>query len=394
MTEKKKKYKDQAKMLDELRESEEKYRTLIETANDAIFLADTETGTIIDANYKAAELLGKPLNKIIGIHQSELHPKDEKEKYREMFKKDAKGGERFINIAEVMHSDGLRIPVQISANVLTLKGRRVLQGIFRDISEFKAIENSLKEDKNGLISGLSEKTAKLRKALKDLDDAKRLSDIGTLASTIAHELRNPLGVMQTALFNLRKKNRQPELEINLKSIEKKIAESNNIIKDLLSYSHVKVPQYKEVPILQLVKECIKNSKLIHPGTNVSIKLNHNCNNNSLLDADPLHMTQLIGNILNNSYAAFPDNDGEIKIDVGCNGVKNTLTIRIMDNGIGIDKKDLSKICEPFFTNRAKGIGLGLTVCRQVVGLHGGTLNIDSNKDIGTTVEVVLPLKKR
>lgn len=130
---------------DNLRKSEEKYRTLIETANDAIFLADAETGVILDVNAKAGELLGLPVEDIIGQHQHHLHPKEEALKYRGIFKDAVKKGGGNYNDLAVVRRDGSMIPVDISASVTEIGGRKVIQGIFRDIRERKRAETTIKE---------------------------------------------------------------------------------------------------------------------------------------------------------------------------------------------------------------------------------------------------------
>lgn len=127
-----------------LRENEEKYRKLIELANDAIFIADAETGILIDANRKAAELIGKPVDEIVGMHQSELHPSEEAERYKQIFMEAVKTGKVITEDLLVVRKDGTRVPVEISANITEVAGQRVAQGIFRDITERKAAEERLR----------------------------------------------------------------------------------------------------------------------------------------------------------------------------------------------------------------------------------------------------------
>ncbi|NIS75961.1 MAG: PAS domain S-box protein [Deltaproteobacteria bacterium] len=130
---------------DNLRKSEEKYRALIETANDAIILADAETGVILDVNAKAGELLGLPVEDIIGQCQHRLHPEEEVLKYRGIFKDAVKSGGGNYNNLAVTRRDGSRVPVDISASVTEIGGRKVMQGIFRDIRERKRAETTIKE---------------------------------------------------------------------------------------------------------------------------------------------------------------------------------------------------------------------------------------------------------
>ncbi len=132
-------------MEEALRESEEKYRRLIETANDAIFIADAETGIILDVNKKAEELLDMPAEKIVGMHQTQLHPKEEAKRYGKIFLDHIQSGKAILGDLFVCHKDGHKIPVEVSASVTELMGQKVIQGIFRDITERKWAEEALRE---------------------------------------------------------------------------------------------------------------------------------------------------------------------------------------------------------------------------------------------------------
>jgi PAS domain S-box-containing protein len=117
----------------------------MEMANDAIFIADVETGRLIEANRKAAEMIGVSVHEINGMHQSELHPREEGEKYRELFSRAISDGYASYADLFVVNREGKRIPVDISANVTEVKGNKVIQGIFKDISERKKAEEAIKE---------------------------------------------------------------------------------------------------------------------------------------------------------------------------------------------------------------------------------------------------------
>ena len=128
-----------------LRESEVQYRTLFEGSPDAIFLADPESGKIIDANKAASKLLQKSIDEIIGLHQTQLHPPRIYDYSLSTFEEHAGKSEisRFETI--ILRSDGGEVPVEVSAEPITIKGKTVLQGIFRDITERKTAEKELKE---------------------------------------------------------------------------------------------------------------------------------------------------------------------------------------------------------------------------------------------------------
>jgi len=120
------------------------YRILFEEANDGIFLADVETGRLLDANPRACELIGRTRDAIRGMHHLELHPREERERYRAIFEHRAEAG-RGIDRAEVVHRDGTRIPVEISAARTMLGDRPVLIGIFRDLRPRHELEQKLHE---------------------------------------------------------------------------------------------------------------------------------------------------------------------------------------------------------------------------------------------------------
>lgn len=120
-----------------LRESEEKYRLLVETANDAIFVADTETGRIIEANKRAEHMLGLPAEEIVGLPQMELHPPEEAERYAEIFREYVGKGTGIVGDIYAWNRAGANVPIEISSSVMELGGRRLILGIFRDVSERK-----------------------------------------------------------------------------------------------------------------------------------------------------------------------------------------------------------------------------------------------------------------
>lgn len=133
----------------ELEDTRQKYRELIDAAPDAIFVADTDTGEILEANDAAAGLVGRPRSELVGMHQSTLHPDDERERYRRLCDRYREEGESVLSCVDdeplsVETADGDQVPVEISARVVELDDRTLLQGHFRDVSDRRDQERKLR----------------------------------------------------------------------------------------------------------------------------------------------------------------------------------------------------------------------------------------------------------
>jgi PAS domain S-box-containing protein len=124
-----------------LRESEEKYHSLMETANDAVFIIDGDTGIILDTNKRASGLLGLPRDAIIGMHQQDIHPVEHADRCREILEASAKKDGVIAGDLCVFHREGRNIPVEVSGTTVERGHRRYLQLFFRDISLRKAAED-------------------------------------------------------------------------------------------------------------------------------------------------------------------------------------------------------------------------------------------------------------
>jgi PAS domain S-box-containing protein len=260
----------------------------------------------------------------------------------------------------------------------------------RDITEQKESEAILRQDREAFESLVKSKTEELLRVQKELVDSQHLSEIGALAATIAHELRNPLAAIRTAVYNIRRKTQETRLNSHLDNIDKKVLESDQIINNLLSYSRIKTPQLERVDIHALLDECIKAGADRFVKYSVTVRKKCTCGKGDFIRADPLHMKELFNNILNNAYEALDHKKGAIAIQADYVRGKD-FTVSFADNGVGISPENMKRISSPFFTTKSKGTGLGLTVCYQLVSLHNGTIDIKSELGKGTTVTVTLPV---
>jgi PAS domain S-box-containing protein len=244
-----------------------------------------------------------------------------------------------------------------------------------------------------LINVTKRKTAEddLLDMQNKLNETKRLSDVGTLAATVAHELRNPLAAIKMAAYNIKRKAQNPMLDKHIANIEVKLSESEQIIDNLLFFSRLKMPKLDIINIYPILEDII--SSVIERFSSSGVLINKNIDSlkDVLIEADEVQMKELFINLINNAADALTNHTGSITIE----GEKkdNAAIVHIKDNGSGIETDDLDRVFDPFFTTKAKGTGLGLSVCNQIVHLHGGSITIESKKNIGTTVRVQLPLRQ-
>jgi PAS domain S-box-containing protein len=259
-----------------------------------------------------------------------------------------------------------------------------------DITELKEAEEITRRDKETLEQLVAQRSEELMEAHRKLAEAKRLSDIGTLAATVAHELRNPLGVIQAALCNIRRKSENAALDRHLGNIEKKISESNLIISNLLRYSRIRRPRLERVNLFDLVRESLESAASRFPDQKAAVVTDTEPIREQAVEVDVVQIKEVLDNILNNAYQAISDSGGRIEV-AGRIEPGQAVLLSVKDNGAGIAREDLERIFEPFFTKKSRGTGLGLTICRELVKLHGGTVLVASEQGLGTTVTVSLPL---
>ncbi len=220
---------------------------------------------------------------------------------------------------------------------------------------------------------------------------KRICAMGMLAAAAAHELRNPLGVIKAAVYNIRKKSGGPELEPHIKTIEKEISDSMGIINNMLTYSKIRFPRYSRFSLYDLLDECAANAVKRFDGAGVKFKKDTAGIREDVIEADNLQLKEVFVNILNNGFQAVRGKNPRVALYAGKNN--GFFEIEIKDNGVGIEKSRMELIFTPFFTSKAKGTGLGLPLCRDIVNLHNGSIEVKSRKNSGSTFTVILPEKR-
>lgn len=365
-----------AKKTKELKKSEERYRSLIENANDIIFTVDRD-GNITSINLSGYSFFKRHKEDIIGVNLGDL-----------CFNEDSAALQLKV-IEEVFDSqisDQITYPVNIygeehwlSTNFSPLFSDTgmpfAVLGISRDISLIKKKE---KEDQ--------------------MYHAEKLASIGTLAAGVAHEINNPLAVILgfTDLL-LEKEAADSEKYDVLKTIEKQAVNAKRVVQNLLSFA--RYSEYKEEDIdinksLETVLAVVKNILLVN-----KISLNQQLQEDlPRVKADAGEIEQVFLNIINNAIHAM-QGGGILKVVTEFK--EGAVKINFSDTGTGIKKEHRTKIFDPLFTTKkvGEGTGLGLSVSYGIITKYGGTITFETktaekSSNTGTTFIITLPAIKQ
>jgi len=279
---------------------------------------------------------------------------------------------------------------------------KMLQSIEDEYNEIED-QNILLEEKNDINKKLLERTEKFNDALeekieevkhdlvnkqKELIEAERMAAIGEMATTIAHEVRNPLSGIAVAMENLKKRVTTDEKLEMINEIISEISRLDRIIIELFQLAKPRDIKLVEGDPNELVEKVIELAKPQIRSKSITLEKNLALPTRTiLLDFEQIH--QVLVNLLLNAINAITDNDGRITITTKYEN--NNLIFEISDTGQGIEKKHLQKIFEPFFSTKEEGSGLGLAISLRIIQAHNGTITVKSNHNKGSVFTVTLPL---
>ncbi|MBF0343161.1 MAG: PAS domain S-box protein [Nitrospirae bacterium] len=349
----------------ELGRSERRFRNIFDTSPDAMFIAEIDTGIIVDANPAATRLLLRKKDEIVGIHQSLLHPTPT-EDYSQHCLWGPKGGMLSAPLEnKVVRSDGSIVWVEIIAELIQLDNKDCILGVFRDITIRKKMEEHIIKNE-------------------------KMVSFDRLATRIAHEINNPLTSasmkIQTLKSKVKKINIHGTLYSKLRSIELGMERVSKLTKELMLVSRIQDTELLSVNL----NDAINGAIIVLEDKLRGITLHLDLAEYASVMGDPIKIEQVFINIIDNSIYALPDK-GDIFIRTF---VQDAMVIvEVTDNGVGIKEENLKNIFDPFFTTRriGEGTGLGLSICYGVIAQHGGTIDIISALGKGTSVIIKIPV---
>lgn len=354
-----------------LKESQEKYSELFQRSNDAIFIHDSD-GIILDVNQKALELFGYSRNEMLSLRIADLHPRKSHQDSRKAFHEVTTQGFHNFEIA-FLKKNGSEFPAEVSSSLFEIGGRRIIQGIVRDVTERKKIEQQL-----------------VRSA--------KLASLGVLAGGIAHQINNPLGTMlfaSSALKNLLEKHDELDEQTREKSLayldalEGQIERSRDVVAGLLAFAQTKRSEIQSFDVNLVVHKALDFLvDQMHPeGIELEVLLDPYLPN---AWAEPVALEEVIINVAQNSFEAMKDS-GKLTV-VGKSTASGTIRIVLSDTGPGIPEDIREEIFEPLYTTKysERGSGLGLSISAMLLERFGGRIWLEDTDEKGATFVIEIP----
>jgi PAS domain S-box-containing protein len=383
-------------------------RILIDQSRDGIVVLD-ENGKVYEANQKFAEMLGYSSEEARQLYVFDWEFLFPREQVLEMVRTVDEAGDHF----ETQHrrKDGSTYNVDISTNGAIVEGQKLVFCVCRDITERKIMEKQLQEKNEELDAQNEELKAteeelrasndelqaahdKLLETQEQLIRSEKLAAIGQLASGVGHELRNPLGAIKNAGFYIRRRvantdlpNTEPRVIEFLDIIEEEVNSANKVITDLLGFSRVAKPTVAPANIAGIIEDALKYTPVPE---NVTLVKDIN-NNLPMAMVDGEQIKQVFLNIALNALQAMAEKGGRLEIRATDKG--KFVEVEFIDTGSGIPDSIKNKIFDPLFTTKAKGVGLGLSVCKTIIERHEGDIKVKSRVGKGTTFTLSLPTEK-
>jgi PAS domain S-box-containing protein len=344
-----------------LDESEQKYKKLFEEANDAILLIDADTGYILDANRKAEQLLGRTIEEIIGLHYTRLNvPEMTAITNVEPEIKNVLDFE-----TEITRKDGVAVPVHLNTSVLTLQGKKLIQGIFKDITERKLAEIQLLDYQKELRALASELSLAEERERRHI--ATEVHD--NITQTLA-VCSMKLGALMVSAEN--DDRRRDVSEINT-LIKKMIKETRELTFELSS------PLLYEIGLEAAIEQLMEQ---LQEQYSIQFSFTHDGESNSIGNDVRVFLFQSIRELLMNTIK----HSQARRVRVKMTEKDNHLRILVRDDGIGLDTLEINP-------KKKRIKGFGLFNIRERLTLLGGNLEISSGKCNGTEVVITVPLRE-
>ncbi len=364
-----------------LKEATARLRTILETDPDAIIVID-ERGMIESFSpaaerqfgYLEAEVMGRNINMMMPSPYRENH-----DRYLERYR--ATGERRIIGIGRVVvgqRKDGSTFPMELSVGEVTAGPRRLFTGFVRDLTERQQSERRLHEMQQELLH------------------VSRLSTMGQMASTLAHELNQPLAAVTNYvnasrhLLEAGRPEDRPKIAQHMLKATEQIDRAGQIIRRLRGFIAGGDAQRKPEDLNQTVEEASALALIGAKQRQVKFGLDLASDLPSVL-IDRVQIQQVVLNLVRNAIEAMdavPQRELLVSTAAADPGFAS---VSVRDSGPGLSQSVREKLFQPFITTKVSGMGLGLSICRSIVDAHGGTLELLDDAGTGAEFRFTVPL---
>lgn len=369
---------EEAKAEQRLLDAEQRYRAIVETASDAIITIDAES-VILFANPAAERMFGYESGTMAGQSLLSVIPQRLRAPHKMGVERFCRSRSPTISWRNVefpaLHRDGTEIPVELSFAHFLENGNDRFVSIARDMRGRRSLERQLEHER-------------------------RISGLGRLAATVAHEFNNVLMGIQTAGELLSKRPSSADDQRAVAMIQRSIARGKRVTSDILLYGSAQQPDFSAVDLAQWLREISDDVNAVF-SDQVSVEISAP-REAVWTTADASQLTQVLLNLASNARDAMPDS-GTFRISLRTAGAESPFAaavgdvtrfccLIVEDSGAGVPAENLTSLFEPFFTTKhsSGGTGLGLALVHKIVTQHHGSIFVESSVGRGTAFHIFLP----
>ena len=363
-----------------MRDSETHLRSILATIPDAMVVID-ETGHILSFSAAAERMFGYNEEEVLGENVSMLMPSPDRERHDSYLENYRGTGDRKIigigRVTTARHRDGYTFPIELSVGEAWLDERRIFTGFIHDITQRQKVERRLQDLQS------------------ELAHVGRVSEMASFASSLAHELNQPLTAIanycEAARDLLGKGSDRETLDTVQEALDEASKESvraGQIVRRLRNFISRGETEQRVESLGRLITEAnalaLVGSR--EHGIEVQVQLDPDAD---LVFVDRIQIQQVLTNLIRNAIDAMIESSQKSLIIRTAAQSQDYVTVTVEDTGPGISESVVAELFQPFVTSKSAGMGIGLSICRTIVESHGGRIWFEERPGGGTAFHFTL-----